>query len=79
MTGVLSPIVCVMFVLLSLTVIAELVPGHVCWWEPKTKNTDGEEHGHSLEDVERPLVCEGIAFDTERELNKAVDRTYLSP
>lgn len=39
---------------------------------------NGDEHGHGFEDIEAPLVAEGVAVDSEAEFDDAVDGSDLS-
>lgn len=39
---------------------------------------EGDEHGHGLEDVQAPLVPEGVAVDAEGEFDDAEDGADLS-
>jgi hypothetical protein len=38
---------------------------------------DGKKHGCGLEDIQWPLMLEGIAFNTKREFDNAVYGSYL--
>ena len=39
--------------------------------------SDGKEYWGGLENIQRPLMLEGIASNTERKLGNAIDGPYL--